>query len=285
LPVLGVPIIDRTLATLSRAGIRDVVITVGFEGEQVRRHVGDGARFGLRVRYACNDDWDAGNARSVAAARPLLAGDFLLLMGDHLVDERIVAAVARQEVTRDVLAYAVTALYASGLLLTASLLSFVVGVAEGLGGKLARVKQQVSRVGSLEHAFDMLYDYSWILALAWAVHRDQCGVAPLVLAGVTVAVVAFYRSVYDQYGKQAGHSLDDAGGFDRRFRRVAGRRNLYNLWILAFVLAGAPAAALWAIAARAAVTGVVYGLRATTLLRRFDRTVRPMSRAAPVTLA
>jgi NDP-sugar pyrophosphorylase family protein len=92
LPVLGVPIIDRTLSTLSRAGIHDVVITVGFEGDLVRRHVGDGGRFGLRVRYACNDDWERGNARSVAVARPLLAGDFLLLMGDHLVDERIVTA-------------------------------------------------------------------------------------------------------------------------------------------------------------------------------------------------
>jgi phosphatidylglycerophosphate synthase len=164
------------------------------------------------------------------------------------------------------LAYAVTALYASGLLLAASLLSFVVGIADGLDGKLARVKQQVSRAGSLEHAFDMLYEYSWILALAWAIQRAEDRVASFVLAGVTVAVVSFYRSVYDQYGKQAGHSLDDAGDFEWRFRRVAGRRNLYNLWILAFVLAGAPTAALWAIAAHAAVTGLVYGLSAKTRL-------------------
>jgi choline kinase len=103
LPLLGVPILDRTLTTLCRAGIHDVVITVGLEGDQVRRHVGDGARFGLPVRYASNDDWQAGNARSVAAARPPLTGDFLLLMGDHLVDERIVAAMARREVRGDVL--------------------------------------------------------------------------------------------------------------------------------------------------------------------------------------
>ncbi|HET6954219.1 MAG TPA: sugar phosphate nucleotidyltransferase [Acidimicrobiales bacterium] len=438
LPVLGVPIVDRTLATLSRVGIRDVVITVGFEGDQVRRHVGDGARFGLWVRYACNDHWDAGNARSVAAAKPLLSGDFLLVMGDHLVDERIVAAVARQEIPGDVLvavdrtgdregatrlliegehvvdigkdiarwnatdigvfrcspkflvkadalvaagideladvigvvdadtfdiatipayvpnlrrtvrpwwadidtpadataaecllidnstkeasdalarwvhrpienalvaplarstpitpnqvslgvnvvAYGVTALYASGLLLAGSLLSFVVGLGDGLDGKLARVKQQVSKVGSLEHAFDMLYEYSWVLALAWAIHRSRGGAAPLVLAGVAVAVIAFYRSVYDQYGKQAGHSLDDAGAFDRWFRRVAGRRNLYNLWILACILAGAPAAALWAITAHACVTGLVYALRATTLLRRLDRVARPPSQEEPAT--
>lgn len=210
------------------------------------------------------------------------ASDALAHWVHRPIENALVAPVARStpitpnqvSTCVNVLAYTVTALYASGLLLAASLLSFVVGIADGLDGKLARVKQQVSRAGSLEHAFDMLYEYSWILALAWAVHRDQDGVAPLVVAGVTVAVVAFYRSVYDQYGKQTGHSLDDAGGFDRRFRRVAGRRNLYNLWILAFVLAGVPAGALWAIAVHAGVTGVVYALRATTLLRRLDRAAR-----------
>lgn len=139
----------------------------------------------------------------------------------------------------NVLAYTVTALFASGLLLAASLLSFVVGIADGLDGKLARVTPQVSRAGSLEHAFDMLYEYSWLLALAWAIQRDQGGITPFVLAGVTIAVVAFYRSVYDQYGKHAGHSLDDAGDFERRFRRIAGGRNLYNPWILPAVVAGA----------------------------------------------
>jgi 1L-myo-inositol 1-phosphate cytidylyltransferase / CDP-L-myo-inositol myo-inositolphosphotransferase len=203
------------------------------------------------------------------------------------IENALVAPVARSTTITpnqlslgiNVMAYTVTALFASGLLLGASLLSFVVGIADGLDGKVARVRQQVSRAGSLEHAFDMLYEYSWLLALALAIQRDQGVVAPFVLAGVTIAVVAFYRSVYDQYGKQAGRSLDDSGDFERRFRRIAGRRNLYNLWILAAVLMGTPGAALWAIATHAGITGMVYGLRATTRLRQLDRVVRPLAPA------
>jgi hypothetical protein len=77
LPVPGVPILDRTLATLFRAGIRDAVITVAYAGDLVRGHVGDGARFGLRVRFACNDEWGAATParrrRSAAADRSLPA--------------------------------------------------------------------------------------------------------------------------------------------------------------------------------------------------------------------
>jgi len=426
-PVLGVPIIDRSVSALHQSGVDEVIVTVGCEGQRLRDHLGDGEWLGVRIRFVENEGWADGNARSVLAAAKLLEGDFLLVMGDHLVDERILAAMLGAPVPGDVLlavdrrptqngatrvlvegsritdigkeidrwnasdigvlrcspgflakletlvpagteeladavravdahvfdiaaidpyvpklrkpvapwwvdvdtpadlaaaerllvdnaskaasdalahwvhrpienalvaplarssrvtpnqlsfavnvlAYTVTALFATGALLVASLLSFVVGLADGLDGKLARVTQQVTRVGSLEHAFDMLYEYSWVLALAWAVHRDEGGAVPLVLAGATVAVIAFYRSVYDQYGKQAGRSLDDAASFDRRFRRVAGRRNLYNVWILAAVVAGMPLAALWAIGAHAAITASVYSARTITLLRRLDHT-------------
>ena len=426
-PVLGVPIVDRALAALRSVGVDDVVVTVGHEGQRIRDHLGDGTRFGVHVHYAENTASADGNARSVLAAAALLNGEFMLVMGDHLVDERILAAMLEERVAGDVLlavdrrpsregatrvivedgavrdidkelatwnatdigvmrcaptfldqldeliqtgveelaeaihgvdarsfdiatidpympklrkpvspwwvdvdtpadvadaerllvdnaskaasdalahwvhrpvenalvaplarssritpnqlsfavnvlAYTVTALFATGALLAASLLTFVVGLADGLDGKLARVTQHVTRVGSLEHAFDMLYEYSWVLALAWAVRRDDGGGVPLLLAGVTVAIIAFYRSVYDQYGKQAGHSLDDATNFDRCFRRVAGRRNLYNVWIVAAVVAGAPLAALWAIATHAAITASVYSARTITLLRRLDRT-------------
>jgi phosphatidylglycerophosphate synthase len=174
----------------------------------------------------------------------------------------------------NVLAYAVTGLFASGALLAGALLAFVVGLADGLDGKLARVTQRVSRVGALEHAFDMLYEYSWIIALAWALHRDGAGHLPLLLAALTVAVIAFYRSIYDQHGKQTGRSLDDAAPFDRTFKRIAGRRNLYNIWTLAAIIAGTPLAALWAITVHATLTGAVYTTRTITLLRRLDRTHR-----------
>lgn len=50
--LLGKPIIDWNLELLSRAGFRRVIINLFYKGEQIREHVGDGARWGLDVLYS-----------------------------------------------------------------------------------------------------------------------------------------------------------------------------------------------------------------------------------------
>src|SRR6202000_2746822 len=50
--VAGKPFIEHQLALLRREGIERVVLCVGFLGEMVEAHVGDGARFGLKVAYS-----------------------------------------------------------------------------------------------------------------------------------------------------------------------------------------------------------------------------------------
>jgi N-acetyl-alpha-D-muramate 1-phosphate uridylyltransferase len=52
LSVYGKPLIDWHLEKLSAAGIVDVVVNVSYLAEKIIAHVGDGARFGVRVRYS-----------------------------------------------------------------------------------------------------------------------------------------------------------------------------------------------------------------------------------------
>ena len=52
LQVGGRALIDWHLTALARAGVREVVINLSWLGAQIRAHVADGARFGLRVRYS-----------------------------------------------------------------------------------------------------------------------------------------------------------------------------------------------------------------------------------------
>jgi CDP-L-myo-inositol myo-inositolphosphotransferase len=167
----------------------------------------------------------------------------------------------------NVLAYAATALFFAGYLLPASLLAFLVGIADGLDGKLARVKLQTSRIGTLEHSFDLLFEFSWFIALAWAVYTSSGNAIALVLGSLIIVFIAFYRHVYDQFRKAMGRSLDDAGAFERRFKRVAGRRNLYNIPILVSILLGVPFYALVFILCHAGVTAFVYAWRAMKHLR------------------
>ncbi|MBM4197713.1 MAG: nucleotidyltransferase family protein [Gammaproteobacteria bacterium] len=48
----GRPLIEHHLDALVRAGITDVVINLGWLGERLRDHVGDGRRYGLTVAYS-----------------------------------------------------------------------------------------------------------------------------------------------------------------------------------------------------------------------------------------
>jgi NDP-sugar pyrophosphorylase family protein len=82
LEVAGRAFIDWQLEALARAGFDDVVLCVAFLGEQIRDHVGDGARFGLRVRYSDEGPTLLGTAGALRVALPLLEPTFLVTYGD-----------------------------------------------------------------------------------------------------------------------------------------------------------------------------------------------------------
>lgn len=170
----------------------------------------------------------------------------------------------------NIVAYGVTALFYLGHLLPGSILSFVVGVMDGLDGKLARAKDMMSKLGKLEHAFDLLYEFSWLTALALYLCRSSGSPEPLTYALTAIILIAFYRYCYDIFGKMMGVSLDIYGPFERVFRRIAGRRNLYNIHILIAILLGIPAIALKTVMMHAALTAAIYAWRASTHLHAAD---------------
>ncbi len=81
-PVAGTPSLAHQLTLLARAGIRRVVLLIGYLGEQVRDFAGDGRQFGLTIDYS--QDWPnlRGTAGAVQQALPLLPERFLVLYGD-----------------------------------------------------------------------------------------------------------------------------------------------------------------------------------------------------------
>ncbi len=199
------------------------------------------------------------------------------------IENKLVALISNFNITPNqltimvnILAYTVTALFFFGYLLPASILSFVVGIADGLDGKLARVKLKTSKLGSLEHSFDLLFEFSWFIALSWFLFRSTGNNAPLVLCIFIILFIAFYRHVYDQFRRAMGRSLDDSGDFERKFKRIAGRRNLYNIPILVGILLvplyslNALIYSLIFILLHSGLTAVVYSLRALKHMYAID---------------
>jgi len=176
----------------------------------------------------------------------------------------------RLTIATNVLAWFVTYLFFSGYLGLGALLTFVVGVMDGLDGKLARIRGCSTKLGLMEHPFDMLYEFSWLLALALFLSPTE-GLLPLMLVSLSITFIAFYRFCYDQFSRATGISLDVSGRFERAFRRVAGRRNIYNVYILIGVLLGVPLYALMGIMVHSALTATAYAYSASTHLHAIDQ--------------
>jgi len=82
----GKPFVDHQLRLLARNGIQRVVFCLGYLGEQVVDVVGDGARFGLDVRYVFDGDRLLGTAGAITRALSILGDEFFILYGDSYLD-------------------------------------------------------------------------------------------------------------------------------------------------------------------------------------------------------
>jgi 2-aminoethylphosphonate-pyruvate transaminase len=92
-------LIERTLHVLSGAGVKHVAITVGWQGDLLKRFLSDHSeltkRLGIDIRTFDNPEWQEGNGVSVQVARTFITERTLLLMADQIAAPSLVAQLAR----------------------------------------------------------------------------------------------------------------------------------------------------------------------------------------------
>ncbi|MCI0503275.1 nucleotidyltransferase family protein [Candidatus Micrarchaeota archaeon] len=81
----GKPILQYVLENLKRAGLKDIVLTVGYKHEAITSHFGDGSRFGMKIEYSVEKE-KLNTAGSIARYRGKVKETFAVVMGDHLTD-------------------------------------------------------------------------------------------------------------------------------------------------------------------------------------------------------
>jgi len=158
------------------------------------------------------------------------------------------------------LAAVVAGFFHGGWLRVGVLLALVVGVLDGVDGKLARLKLQTSKLGELEHVGDFFYENGWYLALASyfsAAGRPELWYAGWLLVACDLSDSLLYLAAQ----RSTGRMLDELTSFDRRFRAIAGRRNVYVMMFVAGFFGGRPAEAFLGAAAWAVTTVVVHAAR------------------------
>jgi glucose-1-phosphate thymidylyltransferase len=99
-PVANTPILFYGLEAMVAAGIREIGIIVGDTRDEVMKAVGDGSRFGASVTYLPQDR-PLGLAHCVLIADGFLGGDdFVMYLGDNLLEQDLGAFVDRFEAAR-----------------------------------------------------------------------------------------------------------------------------------------------------------------------------------------
>jgi glucose-1-phosphate thymidylyltransferase len=105
-PVANKPVLFYGLEAIRAAGITDVGIIVGDTADEVRRVVGDGARFGLRITYI-RQEAPLGLAHCVLIAREFLGDDdFVMYLGDNFLVggiQELVAAFGQGDYSAQIL--------------------------------------------------------------------------------------------------------------------------------------------------------------------------------------
>jgi N-acetyl-alpha-D-muramate 1-phosphate uridylyltransferase len=85
-PVAGQPLIEYHLRALAAAGFTEVVINHAWLGQQIEDHLGEGGRFGLRIRYSAEGE-PLETGGGIFKALPLLGNEpFALINGDVWTD-------------------------------------------------------------------------------------------------------------------------------------------------------------------------------------------------------
>ncbi|WP_440992316.1 sugar phosphate nucleotidyltransferase [Haloarchaeobius baliensis] len=90
--VAGEPILTHCFRTLLAAGVTELVVVVGYEGEQILAHYGDVFE-GVPVTYVRQDE-QLGLGHAVLQAEAHVDGDFIVLNGDNVFVDGIGELVA-----------------------------------------------------------------------------------------------------------------------------------------------------------------------------------------------
>jgi NDP-sugar pyrophosphorylase family protein len=91
--VAGEPFLLHQLRLLAAHGASEIVLCVGYLGEQIEQVLGS-TRFGLRIAYSFDGPKLAGTLGAIRRARQLLGERFLVLYGDTYLRVDYAAAVA-----------------------------------------------------------------------------------------------------------------------------------------------------------------------------------------------
>lgn len=152
-------------------------------------------------------------------------------------------------------------LFWHGHFLAGALTIFLVEILDGVDGKLARTRLHYTKLGRYEDLIDYFNETSWYVALGVGLRGTGLNPSPALLAGLLISSDTTDNIVYTLANKWYGKTIDLFSPFDRAFRRIAGRRNIYGFMFIIGFSFGYPFQTFAIVALWAALTASIHGFR------------------------
>ena len=96
LPLVGKPMLEHLIRNVRDAGIKEIIIVVGYKEEAIREYFGDGRSFGVSITYVVQRK-QLGTADALRTAEPFITDTFLMLNGDMVVEIGDLQKICRTE--------------------------------------------------------------------------------------------------------------------------------------------------------------------------------------------
>ena len=85
LPLGGTTIIQRQIEELTKAGVKEIHVLIGYQMKAISNHLGNGKKLGVKIKYILQEKQE-GTGHAVLQANGKIKGGFYCLNGDMIID-------------------------------------------------------------------------------------------------------------------------------------------------------------------------------------------------------
>lgn len=89
LPIANKPILLYVIEALAQAGLRHIIMVVGYRREEIQNYFGSGNKFGVDIKYVVQKT-QIGTADALKQARDMADSHFVVLPGDNIIEANTV---------------------------------------------------------------------------------------------------------------------------------------------------------------------------------------------------
>jgi UDP-N-acetylglucosamine diphosphorylase/glucosamine-1-phosphate N-acetyltransferase len=93
--ILGKPLIEHVIETLKEAGLKDFIIVIGHNGEQIKEYLADGSKLGVNIHYKVQKE-ALGMANALETAKSLVEDNFFVVNADDIFESSLIKEMGKQ---------------------------------------------------------------------------------------------------------------------------------------------------------------------------------------------